>query len=189
MHIRSAVFVKGVVGDDPILRDSKPQIAFVGRSNVGKSSLVNALANRSTLVKVSSTPGKTKEINFFLINGDTYFVDLPGYGYAKVSPDEKERILTLIRSYVTAPHIKPKAVVIVIDTKIGMTDFDLQMLETLRTEGHPAFIAANKIDSLKQKERHAQLKQIQANAVGATVVPCSAKTGDSIEKLRSLLLR
>jgi GTP-binding protein len=186
--ILSATFVKGVVGDDAILRDKKPQIAFIGRSNVGKSSLVNALLDRKDLVKVSSTPGKTKEINFFLVNSKYYFVDLPGYGYAKVSPEEKEKILELIKSYLTAPHIKPAMVVLVIDCKVGTTDFDLEMLHLLREQGHPCIIAANKIDALNQSEFARALKQINANSVGATILPCSAKTKKGIDTLRAELL-
>ncbi|MFZ2593630.1 MAG: ribosome biogenesis GTP-binding protein YihA/YsxC [Minisyncoccia bacterium] len=186
--ITSAKFIKGVVGDDAIVKDGKDQIAFVGRSNVGKSSLINALVGRNDLVKVSSTPGKTQEINFFLINTRFYFVDLPGYGYAKVSPKDKEKIFALIRGYITAPHIAPKVVVLVLDSKVGVTDFDSQMLDLLKKKGHPCIIAANKIDALSQKDLSAQIKKISAEAPGILVIPCSAKKGTRVETLVDALL-
>ncbi len=182
-NITSATFVKGVVGDDAVLHDGKPQIAFVGRSNVGKSSLINALTGRNNLVKVSSTPGKTTEINFFLINKHWYLVDLPGYGYARVSPKEKEVLLNLIRNYLTAPHIRPKVVVVVIDGKVGITAFDAEMLELLRKKGHPVVVAANKIDALSQKEFTAQMRKITEDARGVDIIPCSAKKSTGINEL------
>ena len=96
MDIKSAEFVKGIMGTDKILEDNKPQIVFVGRSNVGKSSIINLLANRKNLVKSSSKPGKTKQINFFLINKKVFFVDLPGYGFMKMDLKKKEKIRKLI---------------------------------------------------------------------------------------------
>src|SRR6266516_2479045 len=90
--ITSARFIRGIIGTNDILFDGLPQIAFVRRSNVGKSSVINSLTNRKDLVKVGKKPGKTTEINFFLINERFYFVDLPGYGYARLTPAEREKI-------------------------------------------------------------------------------------------------
>ena len=97
MKILSANFVKGFAGTDPILYEPKPQIAFIGRSNVGKSSLMNCLLNSTNLVKSGKNPGKTKEINFFSVNNNMYFVDLPGYGYSSVEAEKREKFSKLIQ--------------------------------------------------------------------------------------------
>ena len=99
MKITSAKFVKGVVGPDEALRDGTPQIAFIGRSNAGKSSLLNSLTNSKKLAITSKTPGRTKEINVFLINGTHYFMDLPGYGYARAGGDTLQKLSDLIFWY------------------------------------------------------------------------------------------
>ena len=106
MKVSSSVFIKGIRGTDPIVTAPGDHYAFVGRSNVGKSSLINALCNKNGLVKVSHKPGKTVEINYFLINNTAYFVDLPGYGYARVDPVEKEKLQKLILWYLTASGAK-----------------------------------------------------------------------------------
>src|SRR3990167_7680582 len=111
MKIISAKFVKGITGTDDILYDGIPQIAFVGRSNVGKSSVINSLVNQNELVKVGKKPGKTTEINFFIINNKFYFVDLPGYGYAELSPIEKEKIRKRMLWYLLESGAKPLHVV------------------------------------------------------------------------------
>ena len=98
MKITSSVFIKGIVEDDEIMDDGIPQVAFIGRSNVGKSSLVNALT-KSKLSRISSSAGSTQQINFFLINKSIYFVDLPGYGFAKASNEDRNKIGNLINSY------------------------------------------------------------------------------------------
>ena len=174
MKINSAVFVRGIRGTNSITEDGKPSIAFVGRSNVGKSSIINRLANKRELVKVSNKPGKTTEINYFLMSGKFYFVDLPGYGYAKVTPEQKESIQKLIIWFLTSPEVHPFKVVLILDAKVGVTEFDKQMIEILQAEGHPYLIVANKIDKLGQKEKSEKLAEIACAAGGAEVVPCSA---------------
>ena len=183
MKITSAEFVKGIRGTDPITDDGLMQVAFVGRSNVGKSSLINALTNRKKLVKVGDTPGKTREINFFLIEKSFYFVDLPGYGYARVGPKEKEALKKLILWYLIKSEIKPKLVVVVLDAKVGVTVFDTQMIEILRAQGHPFVVAVNKSDKLSQSELSKQLASITAAAEGGAVVVCSATKIGGTRKL------
>ena len=187
MNTVSAEFVRGIRGTDPVAYNGVPQVAFVGRSNVGKSSLVAAIAQRKNLVKVSNVPGKTREINFFLINKKYYLVDLPGYGYAKVPPKEKDKLKKLLAWYLTDSGILPKMVVIVLDVKVGITVFDEQMIEALRAKQHPFIIAANKTDKLSQKELAAQLKEIREAALGADVVPVSAFRGTGVPGLFSKL--
>jgi GTP-binding protein len=176
MEVTSAFFIKGVIGTNDILYDGIPQIAFVGRSNVGKSSLINALVNRNGLVKVGKKPGKTSEINFFSINHrEYYFVDLPGYGYARVDPKSKEKLEKLILWYIMYSEVRPLKVVLVLDTKVGITEFDTEMIRVLREHGHAFVIVANKSDKLNQKDLGAKLKEISAAAGGAEVISYSAK--------------
>jgi GTP-binding protein len=196
MEIRSANFVKGVIGTDDILYDGVPQIAFVGRSNVGKSSVINALVNRTSLVRVGKKPGKTTELNFYAINRDTaepyraeyYFVDLPGYGYAKVDPKTKEKIEKLILWYLMYSEVKPYKVAVILDTKVGLTDFDKEMIRVLNEHGHPFMIIANKTDKLNQKDLAKQLETIRQAAGSAEVVPYSAVEKKDTEHLRGILL-
>ncbi len=186
--INSAEFLKGIIGTDDILYDGVPEYAFVGRSNVGKSSTINSLVNRKDLVKTSNRPGKTTEINFFGINNKKcYFVDLPGYGYAKRSPKEKESIEKLILWYLMYSDAAVSKVVIILDAKAGLTDFDSEMIRVLREKEHPYLIIANKVDKLNQKETSAQMRSIKEAAHEATVVPYSAT--EATPKERDALLR
>jgi GTP-binding protein len=161
MHIHEARFVKGITGDDGVLRDGKPHIAFIGRSNVGKSSLINALLGRRELVKTGKKPGKTTEINFFLINENWYCVDLPGYGFAEGTPQKRAEIRDMILWYLGEGRPANTTVVLVIDVKVGLTAFDEEALTVLRNEGLTYHIVANKVDALNQKEKAAQLKKIR----------------------------
>lgn len=176
MIITSAKFMKGVIGTDDILYDGIPQIAFVGRSNVGKSSVINSLVNSEDLVKVGRKPGKTTETNFFLINNQFYFVDLPGYGYARLSPAEREKIRKRMLWYFMESEVKPLCVVLVLDIKAGLTDFDKQMIDLLKEEGHRFIIIANKTDKLNQKEVSQQLHSIRDDSSSQDIIPYSAIT-------------
>ena len=187
-QVNSAEFLKGIIGTDVILTDGVPEIAFVGRSNVGKSSLINSLVNRKDLVKVGNRPGKTTEINFFSINNKKcYLVDLPGYGYAKRPPREKDKIEKLILWYLMYSEATIFKVVLILDSKAGLTAFDEEMIRVLREKGHPFIIVANKIDKLNQKETSAQIRAIKELAHEAVVVPYSATTAGVKE--RDALLR
>lgn len=182
MNIKNAEFIKGVVGPDEILKQDKLQIAFVGRSNVGKSSVINSLLGRKNLVKSSSTPGKTKEMNFFLIDGEVYFVDLPGYGFAKMKFTNREKLAELIVWYFEKAPVKNRKTVLIIDAKIGPTEFDFDMLNILEEHGEDFVIIANKADKLKNSETQKQLNSIQ-NRIGREVIFYSAKTKLGKDKL------
>lgn len=175
MQIKSAEFKKGIRGTDDILNEEKLQVAFFGRSNVGKSSLMNCLLNRKDLVKASGVPGKTREMNFFLINGKYYFVDLPGYGYAKLPHDLREQLAKMIQWYLMLPVFKRK-VVIVLDIKAGPNEMDLEILRLAQEGNQDIIVVANKADKLNQREESEQIKMISAKMPGVTVIPCSAKT-------------
>ena len=160
MKILSSKFIKGIVKDDPVMDDGIPQVAFIGRSNVGKSSLINALT-KSSLSRTSSTPGRTAEINFFLINDAVYFVDLPGYGFARVSREAKGKLGNLIESYLFNKVYNQKKVVLIIDINVGMTDKDITMFNDLIACNKNIVVALSKVDRITQSECHAKLKQIQ----------------------------
>ncbi|HAO64687.1 TPA: GTP-binding protein [Candidatus Taylorbacteria bacterium] len=186
MDIKSAEFKKGIRGTDDILYEPVPQVAFIGRSNVGKSSLINCLLKSKDLVKSGKTPGKTRELNFFLVNNSIYFVDLPGYGFAKMDLEKREQLAKMIQWYFMEKVYKRKAV-LVIDMKIGPTPLDLEMLRILQENEQDILIVANKADVLNQKERSGQMKNLASKLPGMDIVPCSAKTGEGrIEILQRL---
>jgi len=175
--------MKGLVGDDEILGDGIPQIAFVGRSNVGKSSLINVLTN-SKVSRTSSFPGRTQEINIFLINNSFYLVDLPGYGFARSSGLGREKIGELIDSYLFNSIHSQKKVVMIIDANVGLTDKDILMLEELEKFNKDFMIIANKIDKMTQSEYHKKINEIK-KVVGEqhTIIPFSSKTRKGLEAL------
>ena len=183
----TAAFMKGLRGTDEILYDGTPQIAFIGRSNVGKSSVINALVGSTKLVKVSDLPGKTTEINVFKTTNKRYLVDLPGYGYARVSPDEKDRIRKLILWYLVDAKIQNLTVALILDVKAGFTEFDAQTLDVLRANHHTYLIVANKVDKLSQKELSKQLQQIRVASQDADIVLCSTVEKGGINDLRKAL--
>ena len=188
MNIKSAEFIKGIVYGDEDLEDDYPQIAFIGRSNAGKSSLINSLTKQKNLARTSSSPGRTREINLFLINRSFYIADLPGYGYVKTSGDERKRLLKLINWYLfESAHVQEK-VVLIIDASINPTDKDLEMLHRLEDEGKNIIIVANKIDKVKNSELKKQLQKIQDKVGGHIVVPYSSEKGIGINELSKEIL-
>lgn len=160
MKITTAEFIQSAVTPKQFPDDPYPEIAFAGKSNVGKSTLINTLLNRKQLVKTSATPGKTQAINFFLINTQFYFVDLPGYGYAKVSRTMRKQWKHLLESYLSSRNVL-KAVVLIIDIRHGPNEGDLQLKEWLEHYQRPIIVVANKADKLKRGQRVQQLKLIE----------------------------
>jgi GTP-binding protein len=189
MEIKSAQFVMSVVGSHNLIVDDLPQISFVGRSNVGKSSVINKLVNQKKLVHSSSKPGKTQHINFFVVNDDTYFVDLPGYGYAKLGQKYREKLRRLILWYFISGEATIAKVVVIIDAKAGLRDFDREMINVLREHDHPFIIVANKIDKLNQKNLHKSITSLTEELGGEVdIFLFSAKTGRGKEQLINELL-
>ena len=189
MNITSAKFVKGIVGPDEILNNPKPHIAFIGRSNVGKSSLINALAKQKDLAKTSSFPGRTQQINFFLINNAFYLVDLPGYGYAKGSKDMQTEIQRLIYWYFFESEIEQKKVILIIDASVGLTTTDSQMLMSLNSSNKEVIIVANKIDKVNKTLQSKQLKEIQSSVGKHKVFPVSAEKKIGLNELTLEMLK
>jgi len=189
MHIKSAVFVKGVVGEDEILDDGIPQVPFIGRSNVGKSSVINSLTGQKNLARSSPTPGRTREINFFLINNSFYLVDLPGYGFAKASLDERDAITKLIYWYLLFSDIDHKKVVLIIDAHVGVTSYDAEMLRRLEDKDKKLIIVANKIDKIKKSDYVKQMRAIQGVIGDYPVIPYSAEKKIGVSQLATELLK
>ncbi|AKA71772.1 ribosome biogenesis GTP-binding protein YihA/YsxC [Clostridium scatologenes] len=160
MEIKQSEFVISAVVPNQYPQDNRVEIAFVGRSNVGKSSLINTLVNRRKLVKVSGTPGKTRLVNFFIINNEFYFVDLPGYGYAKVSKSEKESWGKVIERYLTGRE-QLKKVILLVDCRHKPTEDDIIMYKWIKHYNYDAIIVATKIDKLKKAELRKNLKVIR----------------------------
>lgn len=151
MKIKTSEFIISAVKKEQYPEDGLPEIAFVGRSNVGKSSIINSLTNRRGLAKVSQTPGKTRLINFFLLNKDIYLVDLPGYGYAKVSKKEKESWGKFIERYLV-DRAPLKRVVLLVDCRHKPTSDDIQMYEWIKHYGYNVTIVATKSDKLSNND-------------------------------------
>ena len=178
MKILSAKFVKSIVDIHQIPNPRYPEIAFAGRSNVGKSSLINTLLNRKKLALTSSSPGKTRLINFFNVNDSLYLVDLPGYGFAKVSKAERKNWQRMIESYITGSTYL-NGIIHLIDCKVGPTQLDLEMIDWLHHLQKPVLIVATKADKIsKSKVNHVLKKytQMMQFVDSSQIVPFSAIT-------------
>lgn len=161
IKIKNSDFVTSAVKREQYPITGLPEIAFVGRSNVGKSSIINALTNRKKLAKVSQTPGKTRLINFFVINnGEFHLVDLPGYGYAKVSKTEKASWGNTIETYLSG-RSELKRVVLLVDSRHKPTADDIQMHEWIKFYGYDEVIIATKSDKLSNNELRKKEKDIR----------------------------
>ena len=162
MRIHSAEFLLSASTKRQFPAETLPEIAFAGRSNVGKSTLINSLLNRKKLVKTSATPGKTQLINFFKVNDKFYFVDLPGYGYAKVPESVRCKWQNLVEAYLSERKTL-RNVVLIIDSRHNPTIQDRQLLEWLKYFQLPSLIVASKIDKLKRGQVKNYLQKIKNN--------------------------
>lgn len=181
-------FFEGAAGTSAQLPPSDmPEVVFAGRSNVGKSSLINKLLNRKSLARVSSKPGKTATINFYNLDG-ARLVDLPGYGFAKVSASEKQRWAELIDGYF-AQERDLRLVVLLIDSRHAPSKDDLTMLNFLIEGEFPMVIVLTKIDKLKPTERKARLAAFpdELDVDAEHMLPFSAETGEGVEQLRDII--
>ena len=151
INYNKAEFIRSAVRPDAFIRDGRPQVTFAGRSNVGKSSVINRLLNRKNFARVGAAPGKTTQINYFKIDNAFYLVDLPGYGYAKVSNADRERWDDLINSYFEAPR-HHTLLVQLIDCRHAPSADDLQMLKYLHYHQIPFVVALTKADKLKKSQ-------------------------------------
>ena len=181
--------ILSAVKREDFLRDGLPQMAFAGRSNVGKSSVINRLVNRKNFARVGASPGKTSQINYFRIDSGAYLVDLPGYGYAKVSKAERDRWGRLMESYFASGLISLG--VMIVDARHKPTADDVTMANWFYDAECPLVVVANKLDKLKKSEIEPNLQLIREVLdlrEGDALVPFSAERGDGKEQLISLLL-
>jgi GTP-binding protein len=160
VHIKNVEFVKSAVKPDQYPPADFPEIAFVGRSNVGKSSLINLLVNRKNLVRTSNTPGRTQLINFFAVNNDAFMlVDLPGYGFAKVPLDVKKQWGPMMGAYLSKRETL-RGVVLILDVRRVPSQEDIQMLDLLKSHGTPPVLVITKCDKVSKNERKRQAQII-----------------------------
>ena len=185
LELIATVYLPQQLKDAPL---DAPQVALAGRSNVGKSSLVNRLAGTKKLAKISSTPGKTRSINFYRVNPEGwYLVDLPGYGYARTSKVEREKWAELIEAYLTGAT-GLSAVAVLLDSRLDPQVLDMDMVSWLKQTGTTALAVLTKADKCKQQEiarRQSQWREIMRSPV--TPLPFSAVTGKGTERLWKLL--
>jgi GTP-binding protein len=182
MKVLSAKFVKSATRPEHYPRDGLPEIAFLGRSNVGKSSLINSLLKVRGLARTSSTPGRTQLINFFLINDAFYFVDLPGYGYARVPRDVRKEWGPMVEKYLaTRPGLVLS--VVITDSRHEPTQLDLRMKEWLEAGGKPFIIVATKADKLGSNQLRANIGRASAVLGTNDLVAYSAVTRSGADRI------
>lgn len=185
LNIHNAAFVRSAARPEDFPRDRLPQVVFSGRSNVGKSSVINRLLNRKNFAKVGAAPGKTTHINYFLLDGRLYLVDLPGYGYARVSKAEKARWGRLIEGWFADTSLLSLGVSIV-DARHRPTADDCTMVQWFKASGKPFLVVANKVDKVKKSQLADNLALIRDTlALGeqTPVLPFSAQKGEGRQAL------
>lgn len=190
INLQKAEFILSAASPKDFIRDELPQVAFAGRSNVGKSSVINRLLGRKNLAYVGASPGKTTQINYFLVDQQAYLVDLPGYGYAKVSKAEKDRWGRLMESYFQDEGELITTGVLIVDIRHKPTADDVTMHNWFRQTGCPEIIVANKLDKLKRSQVEPALELIRQTLElyeDDHLVPFSAEKGTGKEELISLL--
>lgn len=188
MNFNTAEFKASYGRADQIPQSDLPEIVFSGKSNVGKSSLINKLLNRKSIAKVSSKPGKTATINFFDLK-DAYFADLPGYGYAKVSQSEKQRWAELVEGYFAQQRNIP-LIIQICDMRHPPTADDMTMIDFLCSGGYNFIIALTKMDKLKKTQQQKCLDEIKESLSSYPDIrffPCSSENGEGIEEIRDII--
>ena len=188
--IIKSVNLETVCGITSVLpENTRPEIAFAGKSNVGKSSLINALMNRKSYARISATPGKTQTINFYNINDEMYLVDLPGYGYAKVSEQEKEKWGQLIERYLHGSS-QLKAVFLLVDIRHEPSANDKMMYEWVVSQGYHPIIIATKLDKIKRSQVDKHLKMLRTGlslVPGTKIIPFSSMTKQGRDEIWELV--
>ncbi len=185
MNLQKAEFVTSIADLGRLPTDGLPQIVFSGKSNVGKSSVINRVLNRKNFARVGESPGKTTHINFFRIDQRAYFVDLPGYGYAKVSKAEKERWGKLMEQYFAVPE-RIDLGILIVDARHKPTANDVTMSEYFQNAGRPFLVVANKLDKLKKSELEPNMAQIRSTLAlseDTRLIPFSAEKGTGRDAL------
>ena len=189
MKVETAEFIRSAHGSGEYLRDGRPGIAFAGRSNVGKSSLLNRLLGRTGLARTSSTPGRTQAVNYFLVNRRFYFVDLPGYGYARISKARQAEWRPLIEGYLRGSAAL-RGIVQLLDIRHDPTDDDRQMLDMLAAIGVPTIVCVTKADKLPRRAVADRVAVIARDTAldSEQVIAFSSETGQGRDALAAALV-
>ena len=188
MNWNKAEYVRSAASERDFLRDGRAQVAMAGRSNVGKSSVINTLVRRKNLARVGNSPGKTRQVNYFLLDDTFYLVDLPGYGYARVSQAERQRWGRLMEAYFA--KVSLSLGLLIVDARHKPTADDCTMAQWFKDSGCPFVVVANKMDKLKKSEIEPNLQRIrEVLALGEDVVlvPFSAEKGLGREELLAVV--
>lgn len=190
MNLQKVDFLLSAAAAGDFPRNRLPEIAFAGKSNVGKSSVINCLLRRKNMARVGDKPGKTVHVNYFAVDSRCYFVDLPGYGFAKVSQAEKARWAKLMEEYFAARRISLG--VLIVDARHPPTNNDITMAQWFLEAGCPFVVAANKLDKVKKSEIPANLDVIRQDLAlpeDCPLIPFSAEKGDGREELLRQILK
>ena len=190
LNLNNAVFVTSAASEKQFISSSVKGIAFAGKSNVGKSSVINSLLNRKNLAKTGAQPGKTVHVNYFLIDDRVYFIDLPGYGYAKVSASEKERWGKLMESFFAGNDTYDIGIFIV-DARHKPTQNEVTMAEYFKSSGKKFAVIANKTDKLKRSEIESNMKLIRETlglSDDTELIPFSAQSGTGRAEVMNYIL-
>ena len=191
LNVNKTEFIRSAAAPSQFIRSSVPAVVFAGKSNVGKSSVINRMLNRKNFARVGSEPGKTVHVNYFLIDGKLYFVDLPGYGYAKVSRSEKERWGKLMESFFAEDGLIDLGVMIV-DARHKPTADDVTMAQWFKDSGCRLVLVANKLDKLKKSEIEPNLRLIRETLElpeDVPLIPFSAEKGQGREVLMAEIVK
>jgi len=188
MDFRKTVFVKSAAKASDFPRDMMPRVVFVGRSNVGKSSTINAVVGKKGFARVSSVPGKTVFVNLFQVDEKGWLIDLPGYGYSKTSKEERDRYSRLIEDYFAADRENITRIYMIVDARHKPTADDVTMVQWVRHYGCPLTVVANKLDKLKKSEVEPNLARIRETLMLSeedVLIPFSAEKGTNCDLLKA----
>ena len=191
LNVNKAEFIKSAASPNQFIRSSTPSVVFAGKSNVGKSSVINRMLNRKNFARVGASPGKTIHVNYFLIDGRVYFVDLPGYGYAKVSQAERDRWGKLMEQFFAAEGLIDLGVMIV-DARHKPTADDVTMAEWFKNSGCRLVVVANKLDKLNKSEiepNMALIRQALDLPEEVLLIPFSAEKGQGRDALMAEIMK
>ena len=191
LNVNKAEFIKSAASPNQFIRSSTPSVVFAGKSNVGKSSVINRMLNRKNFARVGASPGKTIHVNYFLIDGKVYFVDLPGYGYAKVSQAERDRWGKLMEQFFAAEGLIDLGVMIV-DARHKPTADDVTMAEWFKNSGCRLVVVANKLDKLKKSEiepNMALIRQALDLPEEVLLIPFAAEKGQGRDALMAEIMK
>ena len=191
LNVNKAEFIKSAASSKQFIQSSIPSVVFAGKSNVGKSSVINRMLNRKNFARVGASPGKTIHVNYFFIDQKIYFVDLPGYGYAKVSQSERDRWGKLMEDFFATPGLIDLGVMIV-DARHKPTADDVTMAEWFKSSGCRLVVVANKLDKLKKSEIEPNMQRIRETLTlpdEVLLIPFSAEKGQGRELLLAEIVK